>query len=296
VFEAVTSCRIEVPEGSVTVEGVDGPDAWLDLRGPGRSEGGTVDTDALVVERHDGVLVVRTADPRRRTTWLARVGRVRVVVHLRLPRSAALEVETVDAPIRTSGCQGGQALSTVTGEVDVREARGAVSVRTVSGPAAVEGAHLDVRAATTSGHMRVHGSPIDGLQLRSVSGRIEIEGRFAAHNEHRAESLSGSVTVRTPGGASLEVRTVSGRLIGEGAVRRVSDRGAPVLVAGDGTVPVSVTTVSGDVRLIATAAASVTGGHAAPAGGDPLLEALEALARGEISVEEADRRLEVLHG
>jgi hypothetical protein len=43
-------------------------------------------------------------------------------------------------------------------------------------------------------------------------------------------------------------------------------------------------------------AAMAGAGSPASQAPDPMLAALEALARGDISVEEADRRLEVLHG
>jgi DUF4097 and DUF4098 domain-containing protein YvlB len=248
----------------------------------------------VVVERHEGALLVRAADQgRRRASWLPTTRRPRIEAHLRVPRTAGLEVRTVGAVVRTSGCHAGESVSTVTGEVDIEAARGLIDVRTVSGSARVEGSHVDVRAATTSGQLRVDGSPVDALQLRSVSGRIEIRGRLSGGGEHRVESLSGDVAVGTTTGATLAIRTISGRLVAEGTARRALEHGTATLVTGDGGVPIQVTTVSGDVRLASSTALPIAGD---PEGPDPMLDALEALARGEISVEEADRRLEVLHG
>jgi hypothetical protein len=111
-----------------------------------------------------------------------------------------------------------------------------------------------------------------------------------AGRDHRIETLSGDVRI-TSDGLWLDARTISGRLVADGAARRASRGGTTALVVGDGAVELHVATVSGDVHL-----ASSDSHSAGPQSSDPMLEALEALGRGDISVEEADRRLEVLHG
>jgi hypothetical protein len=292
VVPSVTSCHVELREGSVTVEGVDGPDAWLDVRTP---SGDAVAEGAVVVETKDGVLRVRVPETGSvASRWLAAGRRARLTVQVRVPRSAPVAVETVGAGVRLADLRGGQSVNTVTGDATIERANGRVSVHTVSGSMAVSGAAIDIQAATTSGRLRITAESLGSVQLRSVSGRIDIAGRFSRDHDHRIENLSGDVAVSTAGGVSLVTRTISGRLAPEGGARRETRSGMAVLAAGDGTASVQVTTVSGDVRLTHGAAAPVIS-ESPSRDTDPVLEALEALARGDISVEEADRRLEVLH-
>ncbi len=71
--------------------------------------------------------------------------------------------------------------------------------------------------------------------------------------------------------------------------------GEGALTVGGGGAMVRVRTVSGDIALRPGVARPQAGGGR-PSTQDPVLEALEALARGDISIDEADRRITVLHG
>jgi hypothetical protein len=297
-FTAVTGCRIEIPDGRVTVEGTDVPDATLDIRlegDPATARGATEDVAA--VQTTDGALTIRLAEAEpTRSRWLRAERRPRPVIHLRIPRAVWVAVETVGADVHVSGCAGRQDVTTVTGSVAIDHAQGSVSARTVSGSIAIAGGALTARAATTSGRVRVDALRLDSLQLRSVSGRVGVTGRLAAGSDHRIETLSGDIRITTNDGLLLDARTVSGRLVADSGARRESRGGTSLLIVGDGSTEAQVTTVSGDIRLALGDAATPGAGALAAHGPDPMLEALEALARGDISVEEADRRLEVLHG
>ena len=301
VLTGVTGCRIEIPEGRVVVEGTDGVDGSLDIRGLDHGHAGAsrqVPEDELVVAQDaHGAVTIRLAEVQRTwARWLPGDRRPRPTIDLRLPRAARVIVETVGADVRVTGCQGGQEVATVTGDATIDQAQGVVVVRTVSGSIAITGTSLDAQAATTSGRVRVAGRSVEALQVRSVSGRVDVTGRLAAGPDHRIESLSGDVSLISAGGVRIVARTISGRLVADGGARRESHAGIVSLVAGDGTALAHVTTVSGDVRLtVDTGEPAALEGVTAD-GADPMLDALEALARGDISVEEADRRLEVLHG
>jgi hypothetical protein len=303
----VTSCRIDIAEGAVRIEGVDGPEAWLDVRYLDRSsstEGDPVEDGVVVVERSDGVLSVRLATGGRMGLFglLGAARRPRVSVDLRQSRDAGVEVATIGADVRVTGCRRGQVVSTVTGDAILAQADGETDVRSISGSVDISGGALDARAATTSGGVRVSAERIGSLRIRSVSGRIGVTGRLSMEYEHQIESVSGHVTVAAAGGAVLTCRTLSGRLDSGDGIRRDSRDGLPALVAGDGGARVLVRTVSGNVRMAAGRAGEVAPRHDDAQGsvpaprGDAMLDALEALARGDITVEEADRRLEAIHG
>jgi hypothetical protein len=292
LVRSVTRCHIDLREGSVTVEGTDGPDAWLDIR---TASGESVPDDALMVEEQDGELRIRAASAGTGLRWLSAGRHARLAISVGLPRTAAVAIESVGADVRITDCRGDVAVSTVTGDAAISGAVGRMSARTVSGSIDLAGTRLDVQASTTSGRLRIIAGTLDSLQLRTVSGRLDVTGRLAVGRDHRMESLSGDISITTSGGASVVARTVSGRLRAEAGARKELRHGVTVLVTGDGSAEAQVTTLSGDIRLAVGAADPPRDAAAESVGLDPMLEALEALARGDISVEEADRRLEVLH-
>jgi DUF4097 and DUF4098 domain-containing protein YvlB len=245
-----------------------------------------------VVTHEGGALAIRAAAGKSAALGrLISAGRrARVALEVSLPRRAELTVSTVSADVRVRGCGGDQSVSTVTGDARIDDAAGRVQVRTVSGSAVVRGHAIQVEASTTSGRLAVDVDRIESMRLRSVSGDVEVVGGLVAGSDHRIESLSGDISLRTGQGAALVARTVSGRIVADEGTRRDARNGAAVLTVGNGQAEVQARSVSGSIRL---ATIGATREHAAP---DPMLEALEALARGDITVDEADRRLEVLHG
>ncbi len=296
-YGPVTSCRVDLPSGRVHVQGCEGERASVAVRvdADGSSDPGI--DELVAVTHHDGVLSIQPgAGPRRHgLLGLVAVGpHDRPTVDLRLPRDADLAIRTVGADVSVRGCGGGQAIVTVTGVVTIAEAIGRVEVRSVSGQVAVGGRSLDVDVSSTSGRVRIDDPGAARVRVRSVSGDVELRGGVAADGPSRIETLSGDVSVLAVDGLTLVPRTVSGRVVADDGARREAHRGATALAIGDGSAELHVRSVSGNIRLARSP--RTTGGGARPDAGDPMLEALEALARGEISVEEADRRLGASHG
>lgn len=294
-FRPVASCRIDLPEGSVHVQGVAGDAASVVVRtvdGPHGSAADPVGDGSVVVTHQDGAMSIRPGAGRGSALGgLIKAGRrARIMLEVSLPRDAAVTVMTVSANVRLRGCRGGLSVSTVTGDTRIEGAAGHVQARTVSGSAVVEGGTLTVEASTTSGRLSVDADRIESMGLRSVSGDVEVVGGVVAGSVHRIESLSGDISLRTGEGATLVARTVSGRIVADKGTRRDARNGAAVLTVGDGLAEVQARSVSGSIRLGAMPRERAAGAK------DPVLDALEALARGDITVDEADQRLEVLHG
>jgi hypothetical protein len=305
-FGPVTSCRVEIPDGTVRIEGTAELTARLDVRYLDSNAGSgsdPVEDGLLTIDHHEGTLAIRLTEPPRSGLrgLLGIDRRPRIGLDLRMPRDANLDASTVSGELRVSGCHGRQVLNTVTGSATVVDAEGEVEVRTISGPIDIAGRGLDVQAATTSGRSRIAGAGIRHLRSRSVSGRIEVSGVLVPGGEHRLETVSGDIGLAMAGGTTVVHRTLSGRLSGDEDVRGDTRGGIPTMVLGDGTALVEAKTVSGDIRLSARVPDARTTGPSAsperpPTGRDPVLEALEALSRGDISVDEAGRRLEAIHG
>jgi hypothetical protein len=162
-----------------------------------------------------------------------------------------------------------------------------------------------------------------------VSGDVEIASSFAPAGDHVVNTTSGDVDLAVDGGVTIEVRTVSGDVDCAHPDRRAGNGRRDPMVIGDGAARLAVRTLSGDVEVRAgrvrperTGAANASaqdalprpatppwpptparpptppisafrGADAEPTPPDPAdtLAILEALARGEIDVTEAERRL-----
>jgi hypothetical protein len=305
-FGPVTGCRVDIPEGTVRIEGTVELTARLEVRyldGNAVSGSDPVEDGLVRIDHHAGTLAIRLTEPSRSGLrgLLGIDRRPRIGLDLRMPRDASLDASIVGGELRVIGCHGGQVLNTVTGSVTVVDAEGGVEVRTISGPIDVAGQGLDVQVATTSGRSRIAGIGIRHLRSRSVSGRIDVTGVLVPGGEHRLETVSGDIDLAMAGGTTVVHRTLSGRLSGDEDVRGDARSGVPTMVVGDGRAVVEAKTVSGDIRLSTRVPDPRTSGASSsserpPTGRDPVLDALEALSRGDISVDEAGRRLEAIHG
>jgi hypothetical protein len=297
----------------VRVHGVEGTEAWLV----------TPDDEAgLDVMPEPGRLTIR-AGPRgsgpflglrlgRRTFGFRSPGPLEVAV----PHDARVEVDAAAADV---------AIRDVLGGVRVHSAAGAVSLKRVAGPVTVSGASGDVRVEadlpisleirSAAGDVKARAPRFDRVAVETLTGDVAITGRFAPSTEHLVSTVAGDVDLAVSGGLSVAVRTVSGSVDCSHPDRRAGDGGRQRLVIGDGAAHVAVHTLSGDLRVRAPEAADAaaayarlppppSGQAAAPlapgvpgetaawgAGEEAALEILEALARGDIDVAEAERRL-----
>jgi hypothetical protein len=184
-----------------------------------------------------------------------------------------------------------------------------------------------VTARSVSGDIRVRAPRLDSVSLATTSGDVLLDGALAAGAAHTVSSVSGDVQVATGSPVRLDAQTVAGDVRASVPHRAEGGRGHRTLVVGDGSVALSVRTMSGDVRLRGGATEPVAPpaaptpmpapapaaapmpptAPAAPAPASPpvpamtqpdaesaRLEVLRALERGEIDVEAASKRLEAL--
>lgn len=124
----------------------------------------------------------------------------------------------------------------------------------VSGDIHIDGAHGDVRAASVSGDVTLRNLAATGVSATSVSGDVDVGiTALSGSGDLTFRSVSGDVTVSVPPGldADFSMATVSGdldtdfplTLSGRMGRRHISAR------IGKGGRTLSVSTVSGDVRL-----------------------------------------------
>jgi len=188
---------------------------------------------------------------------------------------------------------------------------------------AVAAAPIAATVRTISGDVEIDAPRTERTSITTVSGDVEIASTFAPGGDHVVTTTSGDVELAVHGGVTIDVRTVSGDVdCAHPELRGGKGRRDP-LVIGDGAARLAVRTLSGDIEVRAgrvrpervavpgspaqgvqalpavsplPAVPPVAGAgvdDAGPAAPDPAdtLAILEALARGEIDVAEAERRL-----
>jgi DUF4097 and DUF4098 domain-containing protein YvlB len=193
---------------------------------------------------------------------------------IRIPATAAVEVETVSASIEVDGIDGKVDLESVSGVVRIKGRPAELSVETVSGEIAVassarrtelasvsggitvEEATGRLDAASVSGKIKILGGFLDGASFETVSGGIVFDADMAPSGEFEFESLSGTVALTvSPGvGADFEVTTFSGSIVNEiGPDAESTSKYTPEkelrFSAAGGGAQVSIESFSGTVKI-----------------------------------------------
>jgi hypothetical protein len=217
---------VENVNGSVEVGVWDRPEVRVEaekrLRGARRDA--TAEALASVrieVEQTSSALKIRTRHPNRHGFDffdLFTNGRVHAVVNYRItmPRTARLEVDTVNATIRVAGVLGGTAVETVNGAIEVTGGAGPFTASTVNG--SIDAALSDV--------------PEGKLSASSVNGKIRLALPAALR-------------------ANVDVSTVNGKITSDIPVtaRSMSRRSLKGEMNGGGRVDISISTVNGSVTI-----------------------------------------------
>lgn len=147
---------------------------------------------------------------------------------------ASVKIQTASGDIEAQGCSGDFTVQSVSGDISLKMDDGQVSVTTVSGDLELEAESLgSISAATTSGDMVITvDSSLDGeVRLASVSGDVELEIPDDSEISLEATTASGDIDC----GLELEERNQTSR--------RLTGR------LGQGRIPVSIKTTSGDISI-----------------------------------------------
>ena len=251
-------------------------------------------------------------------------------VELEVPRDARLEISARSGDVNVRDVTGSVAVRTVSGDVSIRGGGGDLRMEAASGNIrAVAAAPIAATVRTISGDVEIDAPRTERTSITTVSGDVEVASTFAPGGDHVVTTTSGDVELAVHGGVTIDVRTVSGDVdCVHPQLRGGTGRRDP-LVIGDGAARVAVRTLSGDIEVRAgrvrservdvpgrpaqgaqelaavlplppvasVAAVPPVGGAGVDDAGRMTLEpadtlaTLEALARGEIDVAEAERRL-----
>jgi hypothetical protein len=255
------SPRIEVrnPAGSVTVEAVEGADAFdvrvepLDPAAEELLDRVGFEVSATDPDRADSPTRLRITVPERRLGPTPSFA-----VHVTTPAGASARIAVASADVDLRGRLGRLEVTAASGDVGVescadlhlRSAGGDARVGTVTGRATVGTASGEVRLERVEG----------GLELRTASGDVSVDETLgstsirtasgdvaigsAAAGDLRITTVSGDAVVGVVAGLRvwLDLSTVSGRM--ESALDHEGTTGN-----GPATLSIAMRSVSGDLRI-----------------------------------------------
>ncbi len=236
--------EIVVSSADLRVRGIDADQVVV------RSRDGEPLGDDVIVDGEPGTVRVREGHVGVRIGPLSMTtGRSRDL-DIDVPRTARVMLRTASGEVEAVGIGGTSRWASASGSLRIATGGGSVRLETMSGDAFVEAdGAVDLGARTLSGDLRIRASRLAATDVGTTSGDIRLEAELAAGGRHAISSVSGDVELVTPTDVRLEVETITGDVRAQGEHRVEGTRAHRTVVAGAGSVGISVRTLSGDVRL-----------------------------------------------
>jgi DUF4097 and DUF4098 domain-containing protein YvlB len=229
------------PGAHVNISNVSGP---VEIR---TSEGNTAEVHIVrmarnredfqlrkfVIEQTPTGLVVRGDNERQGRA--SRGLQINEQVVLELPRQIELTISSISGPITSGGITGPLQASSISGPLTIGSVGDAVKLSSISGPVRVGLVTGHLSASSVSGSLSATVDRLDGrgIQLMSISGPVELRFQDKLNADLDVTNVSGKVYVDVPNAAF------------EGA----SDSSNRKARIGSGGSPISISSVSGNVRL-----------------------------------------------
>ena len=253
-----------------------------------------------------------------------------VEYEVRVPRRADLDLKGVSSSIALRGVEGALRARSVSGNITGEDLAGDLDLGSVSGEIRAHVLVGRLAIESVSGGMEVTGD-LRAVRAKTVSGAITIASPLQSHGTYDLHSVSGDATLRVPGstGATVSARSMSSTVSCDLPCQIIRNRTGPGARAWQGIVngggaTVSFQSVSGNLRLgelnlplatpqppapaeptrpdesvapsvETTATAEAPTVPPIPTDNDATtMQVLKELERGDMSVDEALRRLESL--
>ena len=256
------SLDLRLPSGQIELEAVDGEQTTVELEATRDSDDIRELIDHARIElrqRGDGHELV--VEVQRKRFSLVDFMRGEIVMRIRAPHGADLELSTTSADVDGRGSFGALRAQTASGDLRFTELGGRVDIKSASGD--VNLGRIGGEASINCASGDVHVDHVDGnATVRSASGDVEIQEaaasvtvqtasgdqRLGAVSEGRVvmQSASGDqvVGIRRGSRVHIDAKTMSGDTTSELVV---GDEPPP----GDGpTVELRATAMSGDIRIL----------------------------------------------
>ena len=251
-YQLASGARVEVSSirGPVEITNGDGATAEVQIIRTARTRA-DLDYHKIEVRQTANGLVVRgeqePEDVQRQNI------QVNHHVILKLPRRIDLTVSSVSGSLKVGDVDGETLVSSISGSGNIGNVGGKLQVSSISGNLEVGNVGADARVKSISGNLglgQVNGSleissvsgglhatltslSPQGIHIRSVSGSVEIGFKSDINADFNAESVSGEVYLNVPN-----------------VTRENEERSSHVRARiGAGGTPISISSVSGNIRL-----------------------------------------------
>jgi Putative adhesin len=246
----IAALRIRVISGSVAV---------LASQDPPSLDVASLSGQPLLVTHEAGILTVTYEDlqPGGLRGWL-RPQRHSADVTITVPAGCPTQVSVVNASTIVSGISANISAKSVSGDITLDGVIGSVDAKTVSGNVEARGVDGDLAFNSVSGDLTLTDATIGRLSARTLSGQVTANVDLSDGSATKVSTVSGDVSVRIPASASarVDLRSTSGRLRSNfEPLSPTPPPGRAVLSAtlGSGSAEISLTSMTGDVTLLARA-------------------------------------------
>lgn len=273
----IDQTRPLVADGSLSIENIKGEiivSTWdrPEVRITGELGEGV---EELAVSGSAQSLSIEVKYPRGGGGWFGRDRSEPSRIEVRMPASAALDVDAVSASVDITGLASRRlSVDSVSGNVTVRDSRADearfdlvsgdidarvdstdISIDTVSGDVRLEsrrGGELGLDTVSGDADLRV--GEVKRAVMDSVSGTVALDTRLAPGGRISADTVSGSVRLRLPADTSarISMETFSGGLsspVGEVKTEKYGPGKSLEARLGSGEGQIQLVTFSGDARL-----------------------------------------------
>jgi hypothetical protein len=246
----LAALRVRVVSGSVAV---------LASQDPPSLDVASLAGHPLLVTHEAGILTITYEDlqPGGVLGWL-RPHKHSADVTVMVPAGCPATVGVVNASTIVSGISGNIYVKSASGDITLDGVTGNVDAKTVSGDVEARGLDGDLAFNSFSGDLTLVGGAARHLTARTLSGQVTADIDVPEGGGLRVSTVSGQVAVRVPASASarVDLRSTSGRLhSGFDRMSPAPGRGPAVMrgTLGSGSASISLTSMTGDVTLLARA-------------------------------------------
>lgn len=251
VQQDIKKVRIDLPQGKVKLEGVQGGtleyEGKLELPGNTDSEGASALERRWKVTSEGDTLVMELEGE---GNWLSNIqfgfNSNSPYLNVSIPQNLAAEVVTSDGSVEAGGLAGGVDVRTSNGTMDLHDISGGVKARTSNGTVNVQNVQGEVDVVSSNGAITL--GNIDGsLSAKSSNGKVTANSAITGDWELR--SSNGKIVLGVPAATDAKIKadTSSGSLKGNVAWDGNDDHGTAVL--GKGTHEVTLSTSNGSITV-----------------------------------------------
>lgn len=251
-YELAPGARVEVSSirGPVEIVNGDAATAQVQIIRTARTRA-DLDHHKIEIQQTGNSLVVRgVQEPEPRS---GRNIQVNHHVILRLPRSIELSVSSVSGSLKVANVDGQTTVSSISGSANIGDVGSKLKVSSISGNLDVGNVGAEARVNSISGNLGL-GQVNGPLEVSSVSGGVNATLTSLSPQGIHIKSVSGSIEIRFQNelNADFDANGVSGRVYFDVPnVTRDSEENSPNVRAriGSGGTPISISSVSGNIRL-----------------------------------------------